>query len=343
MTYIIAEIGQNHNGSLYEATRLVDAAKEAGANAVKLTIRDLDWEMTHAMADQPYDSKNSYGDTYMKHREALELEENKVLSLANYIRNKDLDIVVTLCSHTLLKKDWIFHLLNDVSLRPSFIKVASRDITNLLLLDAISAYTSHRVILSTGLSDFPEIAQALQHLRGDVSIMHCVSKYPTPRLDAHLIRIHMLKEYFKTYPIGYSDHTLGNEACITAVAMGAEIIEKHITLNKADKGSDHICSADPTDFKSLVDDIRRTEAMIGSRERVALMEEDADIKKNRDKLMRSVCSALELKAGEPIKPQDLCLLSPGTGIPGNKIYQIPKCVPSKNISEKSTIHWEDLA
>jgi len=347
MTYVIAEIGQNHNGNFEIARSLIDKAKDSGADAVKLTIRDIDNEMTADAERQKYSSKNSYGRTYGSHRRRLELSLLNNVWACNHAKKLNLDVVITFCSESLLSKPEVVSGILPIA---SYIKVASRDITNVLLLERLNDIEKP-IILSSGLSDYYELGNAIKILyKRNISILHCVSKYPTHAKDAYLSRITALRDRFNNmYMIGYSDHTVGYRACVLSVMLGVSIIEKHITLDKKGKGSDHCCSLEPSEFKCMVNEIKECELLLGENRHIdnAIITEGRDIKDkeinaNRIKLMRSVCSGRNIEAGEELKKQDLCLLSPGDGIPGDKLTDIVGMLAFKDIPKHKTIDIGDL-
>ena len=195
--YLIGEIGQNHNGSLFLGQAIIDVVAAVntrvseffssqsikGFNAVKTTLRDLDYEMSPSLFNQSYDSPNSFGKTYKQHRESLELSYDDHLKLYNYAKSKELDFIVTLCAPRCLEVLNLF--------KPDFIKVASRDLTNLPLLSAI-AKTNIPIIISTGMADMLHINIALETIakvHTNVSILHCNSIYPTPTDKLNLLSI----------------------------------------------------------------------------------------------------------------------------------------------------------
>lgn len=340
MTYIIAEIGQNHNGSFEEAKFLIDAAIEAKASAVKFTLRDLENEMTEEMASQSYESKNSYGKTYMEHRRNLEIPVIDIIKLIDYAKTSGLDCIATFCSGTLLDSELVKeHIIG----RLRYIKVASRDITNSFLIDKL-AKIDKEIILSSGLSPYSELSLAAQKFNiSKINIMHCVSKYPTQPKDLNLLRIKTLSQMFKGINIGYSDHSIGYKAPMLAVAMGANIIEKHITRDTSQKGSDHICSLSPSGFKSMVSEINDVNISLGSKDFLYDESEiDDEIMNNRRKLMRSVCTKNEFKSGHSITEPDLCLLSPGDGISPNNIQSLIGRSLSCDYKAKVKIKESDL-
>lgn len=321
MTYIIGEIGQNHNGSVDIAKLIVELAYRKscelpettkGINAVKLTKRDLTEELTLSQMQRPYDSPHSFGSTYGEHRKALELTDEEHYEVYCYSKNLGLDFVETLCSPGCLSLLTRF--------MPDRLKVASRDLTNHILLEAL-AETKIPIILSTGMAGEVELDQALSIItryHNDISILHCVSQYPTEPQNTNLNTVVFLKNKYPMYTIGYSDHTIGISAPTAAVALGAQIIEKHITLDRSMKGTDQAGSLGPDGVARMVRDIRITEQSLGS-ESLFICPDTQTAKK---KLERSIAAKNNIKAGEIITENDLCLLSPGDGLPWSMRYQV---------------------
>ncbi|MBD5207002.1 MAG: shikimate dehydrogenase [Bacteroidales bacterium] len=313
-TYIIGEIGQNHNGSVDIAKLIVDlvarpVVDEASGmqlrpmDAVKLTKRDLSEELAASQMNRPYDSPHSFGRTYGEHRAFLELSDEEHFEVFKHAKAQGLDFVETLCSTGCLSLLKLF--------TPDRLKVASRDLTNLPLLEAL-AETKIPIILSTGMAGKEELDRALEvieRFHSDISILHCVSEYPTlpPHLNLRTIP-YLLKHYGK-YKIGFSDHTIGIAAPAVAVGMGAEIIEKHITIDRRMKGTDQKGSLGPDGVNRMVRDIRIAEMWLG--------EEDLTIEPAvaaaKAKLERSIATRYPLKKGHVITEEDLHLLSPGDG------------------------------
>ncbi len=314
MTYIIGEIGQNHNGSVDLAKLLIEMVarpvKEElfgielkKMDAIKLTKRDLSEELSISQMNKIYDNIHSFGKTYGEHRQHLELTKEQHFECYKFAKSFGFEFVETLCAIGCLSLLKLF--------TPDRLKVASRDLTNLPLLSAI-AETKIPIILSTGMSGKKELDNALSIINkynNNVSILHCVSEYPTNPAKINLKTITYLKKHYSHYKIGFSDHTIGISTPIAAVAMGAEIIEKHITLDRRMKGSDQSCSLGPDGVNRMVRDIRILEMSLGR--------EDIFIEENvtfaRLKLERSIASNREIKPGEIIAEDDLHLLSPGDG------------------------------
>ncbi len=312
--YIIAEAGQNHNGEMKLAKQLIDMASMpifdkfnnkqlAGIDAIKFTKRDLSEELTKEAFNKIYDSPNSFGKTYGEHREKLELSYEQHTELFQYAKTKDLDFIETLTSPKTLK------LLETVNVK--YIKVASRDLTNIPLLTEI-AKTGKPVILSTGMGGIPEIDEALNTITAyheNITILHCLSQYPAEYQNLNLRSIQYLKERYP-YKIGYSDHSIGIVAPAVAVALGAEFIEKHITLSHSLKGSDHKGALEPEGLWRMVRDIRNMETALGELKK----EVNPEVEKFRIKLERSLATKRKIKKGEIITENDLIMLSPGGGL-----------------------------
>jgi len=341
--YIIAEIGQNHNGDIELAKKLIDMAAMPifdfftgktlpGVDAIKLTKRDLSEELTDEAANQPYHSPHSFGKTYGEHRRALELsiEEHKELEL--YGRSKGLAFVETLCSPGCLR------MLDTV--RVDAIKVASRDITNIPLLEALGEL-HHRVILSSGMSDLDEIKEAVRVVRRTpkaVAVLHCVSQYPAEYKNLNLRATRRLQEEFPDVEIGYSDHSIGIMVPPVAVALGATIIEKHITLNHNMKGSDHAGSLEPEGLWRVVRDIRNVEMALGRPEKIV----PACVLPAKTRLSRSIASMVPIRKGEKIKESYLCARSPGTGLRWSERGLLVGKVAKRDIPKNSLILPEDV-
>lgn len=315
-TYLIGEIGQNHNGSVNLAREIVDLAAGPvedglfhmplkGMDAVKLTKRDLNYELSASAYREPYNSPHSFGETYGKHREALELSEEEHLEIFTYAKSRGLGVIETLCAPSCLSILKYF--------TPDRLKVASRDLTNLPLLSAM-AETGIPMILSTGMGGKTELEEALETIvkyHSKISILHCVSEYPTRPQHVNLNTIPYLKKHFPQYQIGYSDHTIGIATPVAAVALGAEIIEKHITIDRSLKGTDQAGSLGKDGVRRMVRDIRLLELSFGKEE---IFIEPA-VQTAKTKLERSLATKKALKKGDLIYEKDLHLLSPGNGIP----------------------------
>ena len=313
-TYIIGEIGQNHNGSVDIAKLLTELVarpiKEDDfgidiqpINAVKLTKRDLSEELSSSQMNRPYDNPNSFGKTYGAHRQFLELSDEAHFEVYKYAKSLGLDFVETLCAKGCLSMLLLF--------TPDRLKVASRDLTNLPLLEAL-AETHIPIILSTGMAGKKELDEALAVItkyHDNIAILHCVSQYPTEPDNLNLLTIRYLQKHYGQYTIGFSDHTIGIAAPIVAVGMGAKIIEKHITIDRGMKGTDQKGSLGPDGVRRMVRDIRLAEHWMGTEDLYI----DRSVAASKVKLERSIASNKDLEVGHIITEDDIHMLSPGDG------------------------------
>jgi 3-deoxy-D-glycero-D-galacto-nononate 9-phosphate synthase len=342
-TYVIGEIGQNHNGSVEIAKLLVDVASREvkdklfnnslkPMDAVKLTKRDLSQELSNSQMTRMYDNDNSFGKTYGKHREFLELNDEQHFEIYKYAKGKNLDFVETLCAPGCLSLLKLFV--------PDKLKVASRDLTNLPLLTAL-AETKIPIIISTGMGGKKEIDDALKVIskyHSKISILHCVSEYPTNYENVNLKTILYLIESYPNCVIGYSDHTIGISTPIAAVAMGAEIIEKHITIDRLMKGTDQNGSLAIDGINRMMRDIRNLDLSLGVKDIFI----ENSVKVAKEKLERSIATNKALELGEIVQEENLQLLSPGDGlkwIEKNKI--IGKKIKNR-IEKNEIIYLKDL-
>jgi 3-deoxy-D-glycero-D-galacto-nononate 9-phosphate synthase len=315
MTYIIGEIGQNHNGSVEIAKVIIDLiSREIKDNtfgntlkpmdAVKLTKRDLGQELSDSQMKAIYNTPNSFGKTYGEHREYLELSDEEHYEVYLHAKSKGLEFVETLCAVGCLSLLRYF--------TPDKLKVASRDLTNLPLLAAL-AETQIPIIVSTGMAGDRELDDAIEVItsyHSNLSILHCVSQYPTEPKNVNLNTIPYLLDKYKDFEIGYSDHTIGISAPVAAVALGAKIIEKHITLDRYMKGTDQIGSLGPDGVKRMVRDIRIIDKSMGTKSMFIV----PDTISAKNKLERSIATNKNLPKGHIISEEDIHLLSPGDGI-----------------------------
>jgi sialic acid synthase len=332
-TYIIGEIGQNHNGSVDIAKVLIDIVsrevvdtfgnKLKGIDAIKLTKRDLNEELSTSQMNESYDSPHAFGRTYGEHRRYLELSDEQHFELFKYVKMQNIDLIETICAKGALSLLKLF--------TPDKLKVASRDITNIPLLE-IMAETRIPMILSTGMSGKEELDIALNTIlkhHNKIYILHCVSQYPTEPQNVNLNTIRYLLQNYPEFVIGYSDHTIGITMPLAAVAMGARLIEKHITVDRGLKGTDQAGSLGPDGIHRMIRDLRLLELSMG-KEDIFI---DPSVKKSMLKLERSIATKHNMKAGEIITENDIHLLSPGDGfkwadkdaVIGKKLTQdIPK-------------------
>lgn len=342
-TYIIGEIGQNHNGSVELAKVIIDLASRDikdevfggtlnGMDAVKLTKRDLNQELSASQMSRVYDNHNSFGRTYGEHRSALELTDQEHFEVFKYAKEKGLDFVETLCAVGCLSILKLF--------TPDKLKVASRDLTNLPLLSAL-AETKIPIIISTGMAGREELDNAINIIskyHSDISILHCVSEYPTKPKNVNLGTITYLLKNYKQYVIGYSDHTIGISTPIAAIAMGAKIIEKHITLDRRMKGTDQKGSLGPDGVHRMVRNIRILDESIGT-EDIFIVQDTSSAK---EKLERSIASNRKISVGEVIQECDIHMLSPGDGFKWSEKNLVIGKEAKTNIAANEIIYKKDI-
>ena len=342
-TYIIGEIGQNHNGSVEVAKLIIElmalpieeklfGLQLKGVDAVKLTKRDLKQELSDSQMASPYSGRNSFGPTYGEHREALELSDEEHYEAYKYAKRFGMDFVETLCAPSCLSMLKLFS--------PDRLKVASRDLTNLPLLHAL-AETKIPMIVSTGMAGKKELDDALEVItkyHSDVSILHCVSQYPTEPQNVNLHTITYLKKNYGDHVIGYSDHTIGISAPVAAVALGAEIIEKHITLDRRMRGTDQAGSLGPDGVIRMVRDIRLTDLSLG-KEEIFISE---STKAARKKLQRSIATKVDLNEGDIIQEDHLFMLSPGDGYNWSDKFEVIGSKVSKALKANEVIYPENI-
>ena len=343
MTYIIGEIGQNHNGSVDIAKLIVDAVARPVTeelfgydlkrmDAVKLTKRDLKQELSASQMAAPYINANSFGATYGEHRQKLELNDEQHFEIYKYAKSFGLDFVETLCATGCLSMLKLF--------TPDKLKVASRDLTNLPLLEAL-AETKIPIILSTGMAGKIELDDAIttiSRFHNNISILHCVSEYPTKPVNTNLNTIKYLQKNYGQYIIGFSDHTIGISAPLAAVAMGAQIIEKHITLDRRMKGTDQKGSLGADGIYRMIRDIRVLEMSFGKEEIFI----EPSVMAARVKLERSIATNKNLKKGQILTENDIHMLSPGDGFKWSEKNKLIGKILKVDIAENEIIYPENI-
>lgn len=307
-TFIIAEAGVNHNGSLELAQKMIDAAVEAGANAVKFQTFKAEKVVSRHAPKAKYQKKTtSAGESQIEMIKKLELDAADHQTLIDYCKKKNIRF---LSSPFDLES---IDLLNELGL--NIFKIPSGEITNLPYFRKIGALKKE-TILSTGMADLGEIEDALDVLikagtaRKNITVLHCNTEYPTPMQDVNLRAMQTIQAAFPGIKIGYSDHTVGIEVPIAAVAMGATVIEKHFTLDKNMEGPDHKASLEPNELKAMVAAIRNIEKALGTGIKKASPSE----LKNRPIARKSIVAARDIQKGEPFTEQNLAVKRPDTGL-----------------------------
>ena len=313
--FIIAEIGHNHKGSVEIAKKLFLSAKNCGADAVKLQKRDNKNLFIKNFYNQIYDNKNSYGKTYGQHREKLEFGYKEYKELLKYSKKIKIKFICTPFDFNSLDFLEKFDL--------DGYKIASADLKNLLLQEKI-AKSNKPIFLSTGggtLLDIKKAAKNILKFNKKLSILHCTSSYPCDVENMNLNIITLLKKEFPKLVIGLSDHENGIDAASVAYMLGARVFEKHFTLDRSWKGTDHCFSLEPDGLRKLVRNLHRIPLILGSKVKRLLNIE----KKPLYKMSKSIVSAKNLKKGHKIKLEDLAFKSPGGGLsPDNYKFFINK-------------------
>lgn len=306
--YIIAEIGVNHDGSLARAMELVEAAKQAGADAVKLQYFKSEQLLSRSALLANY-QKNAGAENAYDMLKSLEHSLEDIVTLSSHIKESGLHAIVTVFSSTLVE-DAVkagFHAY----------KVASPDIVNQPLIHSLKS-TGKPIILSTGAATVEEISRAVNWLTGTpIALLQCVSSYPVTDMDTSLGGIRALMEMVDA-PIGYSDHTTGTDTGALAVACGGCILEKHLTWDRSASGPDHSASLDPAQFKEYVKQARRAHAMVGSIDKRVLPAEEEVRKTSR----QSIVTTRNLDAGHVIAASDVAIKRPGLGIEPWRLEEI---------------------
>ena len=339
--FIIAEAGVNHNGSLETAKKLVDIAVCSGVDAIKFQTFKADSLVASDAPKAAYQLKScdiNESQYDMLHR--LELSPKAHQELFEYCGKKDILFMSTPFDEESAT------MLADLGVE--YLKIASGEIINLPFLSHV-AQLHKPIILSTGMSYLSEVDEAvrtIQQVWKDVYprenwppliLLHCLTEYPAPMAEINLRAMTTLGETFKL-PVGYSDHTVGIEVPIAAVALGATVVEKHFTLDKNLPGPDHRASLEPEELKNMVQSIRNIEAALGDGVKVPAHGEV----KNRQIVRKSLVAARDLKEGHKISPEDVVAKRPGSGIKPCQKELVTGSVLQKAITKDTPLNWGHL-
>ena len=331
--YIIAEIGVNHNGSFDLACRMIDAAAACHADAVKFQTFRAEDLVTTSAAKAAYQSANTQNDdSQFSMLKALELSEDEFARLYDYCQQKGIAFLST--PFSLDAVDLLARIGVDAY------KVSSGDLTHLGLLTHM-ARQGKPIILSSGMGTIGEVEEAITaiHAGGgsDISLLHCVSNYPAAPEDCNLAAMDTMAQAFGL-PVGWSDHTLGAAISWAAVARGARIIEKHITLDQSLPGPDHKASMEPDDFAEFVTGIRRIEAAIGTGRKGPTEAEKQTALVGR----RSITSTRDLSKGTVLGESDIKIVRPGTGLAPRHLPLVLGCTLSRDVPADTPLVAEDI-
>jgi len=311
--YVIAEIGHNHQGKLELAKEMFKAAKECGADAVKLQKRDNRGLFTAAGYNKPYDNPNSFGATYGEHREALEFGEAEYKELQAYAA--ELGVTMFATAFDVSSADFLEKL--DM---PAY-KMASGDLKNIPLLTHVAKFQKPMIISTGGgtMEDVNRAYDAIMPINQQLCILQCTAGYPAEFNEMNLSVITTFRERFPGVTVGLSSHDNGIAMALAAYMLGARVIEKHFTLNHTMKGTDQAFSLEPIGFRKMVRDIERVKVAIGNGVKQVYESEKAPIIKMGKKLV----AARDLPAGYAIQREDIAVKSPGDGL---QPYEIDKII-----------------
>lgn len=306
-TYIIAEAGVNHNGSLELSYKLCDAAKECGVDAVKFQTWKTEKIVSRETATADYQAENigDHNQSQFEMLKKLELSYNDFKDIQDYCRKIGIDFLSTPD-----EEDSLAFLMGDLNL--PLIKVGSGEVTNIPYLRKIGSY-GKPVILSTGMSTLAQVAVAYDTLVAagaeSVTLLHCTTNYPCPFSEVNLSAMKTLHDAFHC-KVGYSDHTLGIAIPIAAVAMGANVIEKHFTLDKNMEGPDHKASLDPKELKDMVTSIREIEVAIGD----GIKRPNPSEQKISTVVQKSIIASRPISKGETLTEENITVKRLGYGL-----------------------------
>jgi len=331
--FIIAEAGVNHNGSLDLALRLADAAKASGADAVKFQTFRADLIATRSAHKAPYQERTTaHAESQFEMLQRLELDAAAHRRLIDHCRQ----IGIQFLSSPFDAQSADLLATMDVPLY----KVPSGEITNLPFLQHL-ARKGRPLILSTGMSTLGEVEEAVNVLQAagasKLTLLHCVTEYPAPYAEVNLRAMHTLRSAFGL-PVGYSDHAPGIDIAIAAVALGAEVIEKHLTLDRSLPGPDHAASLEPSELQQMVVAIRHVEAALGTGIKAPAPCELPNLWVAR----KSVVAARLLPAGHQLRIGDLDIKRPGNGLAPKLLPELIGRTLRAGLAKDEIISWDHL-
>ena len=324
---IIAEAGVNHNGDINIAKKLVASAKESGADIIKFQTLNADKLVSKYAMKADYQISNTDNGTQLDMLKKLSLSKDEFIVLKDYCNECG---IVFLSSPFDIES---IEFLNSIDI--PFWKIPSGEITNYPYLVKI-ANTNKDIVMSTGMSEIPEISDAIKVLQengaGKITLLHCNTEYPTPYPDVNLKAMLALKDKFNL-DVGYYDHTLGVEVPIAAAAMGAKIIEKHFTLDKKMAGPDHKASLEPDELKLMINSIRNIECALGDGIKKVTNSE----RKNINAARKSIIAKKPIKKGEVFSADNITTKRPGNGISPMLWNEVIGKVSNKDFNEDDLI------
>lgn len=324
---VIAEAGVNHNGSMDNAIKLIDAAQWAGADIIKFQTFCSEELVSRFAQKAEYQKKRTDNENQLQMLKKLEFSKEQFKELKNYCIGKNIKFLSTPFDEKSLG------VLEELNME--LYKIPSGEITNLPFLIKI-ARLKKPVILSTGMSRLEEIQEAVNALKqngaGEISILHCTTEYPTPYEDVNLLAMNTLKKQFGL-KVGYSDHTMGIEIPVAAVALGAQIIEKHFTLDRNMEGPDHKASLVPDELKKMVDSIRNVEKALGDGIKIPSKSEIKNIPIAR----KSIVAKTKISAGDIFTQENITVKRPGNGVSPMQWFEVLGKTAKQNFEEDELI------
>jgi N,N'-diacetyllegionaminate synthase len=311
--YLIAEIGPNHNGSLDTALKMIEALAESGTDAIKFQLAVPENVYSEDAFKADYQKKNDGAGSPIEMSRRIQLSFDDHIVLHDRCENLGVDYLCTAFDTESLK-------FLDERFNMPYFKIPSGEILSVDILE-YAASRNLPILLSTGMATFDEIDFALgvleKHGPQDITILHCISNYPAPFESINLNVMENLRQTFNR-AIGYSDHSLGIECCLGAVAMGATVIEKHVTTDKNLAGPDHKASATIDEYSEMVTSIRNLETALGTGDKIFSHAELAI----RDVARKSIVAKRDIAVGEKLRLEDICFKRPGSGISPNELGKV---------------------
>uniref|UniRef100_UPI0037E740BD N-acetylneuraminic acid synthase a n=1 Tax=Semicossyphus pulcher TaxID=241346 RepID=UPI0037E740BD len=326
--FIIAEIGQNHQGDIEIAKKMIKMAKECGADCAKFQKSELDYKFNKKALERPYTTKNSWGKTYGEHKRHLEFTHEQYRELQKFAKEVDICFTASGMDESAVE---FLHELN-----VPFFKVGSGDTNNFPYLEK-TAMKGRPMVVSSGMQSMETMRQVYKTVKKhnqNFAILQCTSAYP---LEAEDVNLRVITEYQKEFPdipIGYSGHESGINISIAAVALGAKVLERHVTLDKTWKGSDHEASLVPSELAELVRSVRLVERALGSSLKQMLPCE----KPCHDKLGKSVVAKVSIPKGSTLTLDMLAVkVAEPMGVPAEDIYELVGKTVTEDVEEDQSV------
>ena len=330
--FVIAEIGHNHQGNIDTAKNMIQSAMAAGASAVKLQKRSNGSLFTKDYFERPYNSENSFGDTYGAHREFLEFDRQQYIELQNF--SSELGIIFFATAFDFESADF----LQDLNV-PAF-KIASGDLKNIPLIRYLATF-GKPLFISTGggvLEDVDRVVAELEGSKAPICIMQCTAGYPPTWNELNLQVISSFRTRYPNTVIGFSSHDNGIAMPVAAYALGARVVEKHFTLNRTLKGTDHAFSLEPQGLSKMVRDLDRLHLALGDGVKRQFESEADPLRKMGKKLV----IARQVHKGEVLELKDILFKSPGDGLPPWMVESFVGKRVTRNMDFEETLNLADI-